>query len=175
MMGGETFNRLKAGLLSAKSAKQAEPRVVVLRLILSIAGLFQPKLPRSVSKCVPGLYRRRFPPGMANSSEAVDFVIWITVLAGFLGHCSAWGGRGKMLKVLRALYIHSMTSKRVVIHVAVRSIFGRSVNNTFQSRKSNRISHGCALRGDEVTQAVDGFAIAGPVICKLRQLKLYNY
>ena len=80
-----------------------------------------------------------------------------------------------MLKVLRALYIHSMTSKRVVIHVAVRSIFGRLVNNTFQSRKSNRISHGCALREDEVTQAVDGFAIAGPVICKLRQLKLYNY
>jgi len=43
MMGGETFNRLKAGLLGTKSVKQAEPRVVVLRLILSIAGLSQPK------------------------------------------------------------------------------------------------------------------------------------
>jgi hypothetical protein len=39
MMGGETFSPLKAGLLGAKSATQAETRLVVLWTILSIAGL----------------------------------------------------------------------------------------------------------------------------------------
>ena len=70
MMGGETFNRLKAGLLGAKNAKQAEPLAVVLRLILSMGRpLAAENCREGVSKCVSGLYWHRFPPGMANSTK----------------------------------------------------------------------------------------------------------
>ena len=60
-----------------------------------------------------------------------------------------------------------MTLKAAGVQVIVSSILGCSAHNAVKSHRSNRINDECALREDEVTQAIDGFAIAGPMICKL--------
>src|SRR5437588_12142516 len=112
---------------------------------------------------------------MANSAGFVDSVIQITVLAAILAHYPAREGRGKMSEVLRSITIRTTTSPDISIHVRCAFLLHKSANNTFRSNKPRRINRGCALRRREVTQAVDGFAIARAMISKLRPLKLYNY
>jgi len=61
----------------------------------------------------------------------------------------------------------STTSKSLPIHMHGAFLLNNAAHNTSLSQKSDRIDRGCALREAEVTQAIDGFAIAGPMICQL--------
>jgi hypothetical protein len=163
MMGRESFILLKAGFLGPKSAKQAERRPDVLPTILSIAG---------PEKNLSALHCCRFPLDMANFVKFADFVIQITVLAGILAHYPAWEGRGKMPEVLRSSSIRWTTSQSFPIHADGALLLDIPARNTFPPHKSDPITREWPSLQDDVTQALDGFAVAGPMICKLRPLKI---
>ena len=175
MMGGETFILFKAALLGPKSAKQTERRPDVLPTILLIAGPGSREPPRSAEKYLSELYCCRFPRDMANFVQFVDSVIQITILAGILAYYPAREGRGEMTQVLRSSSIRWTTSKSFPTHVDGTLLLDNPASNTSRPHKSDRITREWPSLRDDVTQALDGFAIAGPMICQIRPLNLYSY
>src|SRR6266481_2873548 len=175
MMGGETFILLKAAVLAPKSAKQAETRPDVLPTILSIDGPLGLEPPRSAEKYLSELYCCRFPRDMANFVQCADSVIQITIPAGILTYYPGREGRGKMTKVLRSSSIRWTTSKSFPIHADGALLLGNPARNTSRPHKSDRITREWPSLRDDVTQALDGFAIARPMICQIRPLNLYSY
>ena len=130
------------------------------------------ELPRSTGKYLSELHCCRFPLDMANCTRFADSVIQITISAGILTYYPHREGRGKITKVLRSSPIRSTTSKSFEVHTSSGSLLEDSARNTFSSHKSDRIMREWPPLSDDVTQALDGFAIAGPMICKLRPLKI---
>ena len=131
--------------------------------------------PRSAEKYLSALYCCRFPPDMANSVRFADSVIQITISAEILTYYPDREGRGKMTEVLCSGSIHWTTSKSFQTRVDGVFLLDYPARNTCQPHRSDRITRDWpSLRGD-VTQALDGFAIAGPMICQIRPLKLYSY
>jgi hypothetical protein len=131
--------------------------------------------PRSTEKYLSELYCCRFPLDMANFVKFADSVIQVTVPAGILTYCPDREGRGKMIEVLRSSSIRWTTSKSFPIQVNCAFLLDNPARNTFRPHKSDRITREWPSLRDDVTQALDGFAIAGPMICKIRPLKLYSY
>jgi hypothetical protein len=109
---------------------------------------------------------------MANFVNFADSVIEVTVPAGILTYYPAREGRGKMIEVLRSSSIRWTTSQSFPIHVGGALLLDSPARNTFSPHKSDRITREWPSLRDDVTQALDGFTIAGPMICKLRQLKI---
>jgi hypothetical protein len=77
-----------------------------------------------------------------------------------------------MTEVLCSGSIRRTTSRSFKTRVDGALLLDYPARNTSKTRKSDQMPCEWPSSRDHVTQALDGFAIAGPMICKLRPLKI---
>jgi hypothetical protein len=168
-MGDGTFILLKAGLLRPKRANQAEDGLAVLPAILGISRLEE----RSAAAKAEGIPVANFYATWL--IRKIDRLCYLD--HSFNGKIGATCPRGRQGKDDTCIHIENYTtyyqqlsiyscSYLVLIPKCKLKYFAPSRDDSIDSKSI------CLCR--EVTQAVDGCAMARPVICKPRPSKLYS-
>jgi hypothetical protein len=98
------------------------------------------------------------------------FVIWLTVLARKRAHYPAGGCRKKLCKVLIPEWIRGFTLEGPIALPWNKEILRGAPVNTMKRRQDRRKERVRAPQMWRVTQAKDGFGMAGSMICKLCRL-----